>query len=509
MALLKKLVGGGSKEKDLVIGAPQHFEKKTQETLDSLPQDLRKMLSISGINDDQRKKYPTQTVRALQVHAAIAEGLADAPARPTRSHKAQQARRDALAKAKSDKAMSNSAGARSPVVSRPPMSPRSASLPQMNDNEMPLEELVGSVLSEVDVQARYSGLSATPPLRSEAAMHGPESVRVRRVAVPAHAAGKAQLRSDLLVVQALGSHPHLAEYRTSYLVRNGTDETLWIVSDPVDGEPLSDILEDQGGSLGMGVIATILKAVLQLLEHVHSHDLVLQDLRVGGLFITADGSVQLVDMLPRPPGCFAYWLPPEAIITNQISAKGDIWSLGILAMELLEGKVPHSDITPAKAYLIIATEGRPPLRMPIATSDQKLLKDFIEKWCVCFKKNNNNNTGTNSFFCSTSKEPTDRASLKDLMAHPFLKLANNTADEMARLVRQLRGSRPERRPSAPARRVIQIEEWPTALLPVVAADLNVASQSSSVRDAIATASVQQVCASRIRDVLYSRWIVCV
>lgn len=340
--MFKKFLGGSpAKEKEFAIGAPQNFEKKTQETLEALPEDLRNLLLLSGINDQQQQKFPTQTMRALQVHAAMTEGNSDAPARPTRSAKAQAARREAMMKARSDKALvvAQTTAPRQPLSPRSspaPLSPRSASMPSLNDGDMPLEDLVNSVLTEAEAAARYPGLSAAPGPRSELIKAKDEAVRVRRVGVAAHAAGRANIRSDLLVVQALGAHANIAEYRTSHLVRSGTGspESLWIVSEPIDGEPLMEVLEDQGGLLGMGVIAAILKAALLVLEHVHARDLVLQDLRVGGFYIAIDGSVKLLDVLPRPPGCFAYWLAPEAIVTNQLAAKGDIWSVGVLAVRL-------------------------------------------------------------------------------------------------------------------------------------------------------------------------------
>ena len=64
---------------------------------------------------------------------------------------------------------------------------------------------------------------------------------------------------------------------------------------------------------------------------------------------------------------------------------------------------------------------------------------------------------------------------------------------MARLVRQLRGARGERSPSLTRKpTVIQLDEWPAALLQTVAIDLSVAPQSKAVKEATATATPAQV-----------------
>lgn len=95
--------------------------------------------------------------------------------------------------------------------------------------------------------------------------------------------------------------------------------------------------------------------------------------------------------------------------------------------------------------------------------------------------------------CSTAKDPEARPAPRDLLAHPFLKLATPAATtEMSRLVRQLRGARGSGGAATKSAPAVVIDEWPQALLQAVAADLGVVSQPRSVKEAVPNASIDKV-----------------
>nr|XP_054497672.1 serine/threonine-protein kinase PAK 3-like [Agelaius phoeniceus] len=224
--------------------------------------------------------------------------------------------------------------------------------------------------------------------------------------MPLRRRSKKELVVNEIQIMKENRHPNIVNYIDSYLV----NEDLWLVMEYVDGGTLTSVLVRV--LMEEGMIAAISKECLKALDFLHSKNVIHRDVKSDNILLGMDGSVKLTDfglcaqLTPeRSTRCTMlgspYWVAPEIVKRKEYDTQVDIWALGIVAIEMLEGEPPYFKESPIQAQRLIARNRYPPLRMPSKMSI--LFHAFLHS---CLDTN-----------------PSIRWTARELLQHPFLRTA--------------------------------------------------------------------------------------
>lgn len=167
---------------------------------------------------------------------------------------------------------------------------------------------------------------------------------------------------------AMLSHPNIAA-----VYDYGEDAgASWLVMELVEGEPLSQIIKEEGSLPSRRVSAIMAQAALAL-QAAHDARVIHRDVKPANILIRNDGQVKLTDFgIARATDAApitrtgevmgtAQYISPEQATGKPAGPGSDLYSLGVVGHEMLTGKRPFDEGSPVATAMAHIHNPPPPL----------------------------------------------------------------------------------------------------------------------------------------------------
>ncbi|XP_056370510.1 serine/threonine-protein kinase PAK 3-like [Oenanthe melanoleuca] len=291
-----------------------------------------------------------------------------------------------------------------PLLHRRPARQRAARQPQRRE-EQSLKSLRGIVSLGQPMQ-RYTAFEELGRGGFGAVYKALDASTGQQVAIKKillHGKRSEELAATEILAMRDNRNANIVTYLDSYLVHG----ELWLAMELMDGGTLSDVL--RAVYLEEGQVGAVCRECLQGLHFLHSHQVIHRDVKSSNVLVGMDGSVKLADfglcaqLSPErskrssrvgTPG----WMAPEVVRGEAYGPKVDIWSLGIMGLEMVQGEAPFQREARLRVGELIERNGPPQLQNPRHHS--ALLRLFLS--------------------CCLQADEDGHWSAQELLEHPFV-----------------------------------------------------------------------------------------
>ncbi|KAK7473793.1 hypothetical protein BaRGS_00034961 [Batillaria attramentaria] len=271
-----------------------------------------------------------------------------------------------------------------------------------------LDKLLLTLSSEGDPSDKYDydtakklGAGATGTVVQATTKGKSDAVAIKIISLNKPLKEKEMIITEIEVMKKL-NHANIVNFLDCYVTEPGSE--MWVVMEYLDGGPLSDIV--MNFVMREDLIARVSKECLQAIDYLHRQRIIHRDIKSDNVLLGKDGTVKLIDF------GFCAQLKNDKAKKNTVlgtlqsyGKKIDIWSFGIMVIEMLEGKPPYCGefayARPCRVYYKICTKGKPDIKEKDKLSRE--LQHFLDLCLVV--------------------DPKKRASASELVGHEFLEKA--------------------------------------------------------------------------------------
>jgi serine/threonine protein kinase len=222
-------------------------------------------------------------------------------------------------------------------------------------------ELLWSNLGETSIVRLMRRATALPSTKGKL-------VVIKSVKKNKRPSAQEHLIGEVDVLRKLASHPNILELQGCFTDSAEPDFTHLILNYEERGDLFNEL--SLKGPLEFSMAQDFFRGICKGLAHMHSHNIVHQDLSLENVLIGAGGHVVLADFglaafqgskRPECKGCGkAFYMSPEMVQQNYPVAafSTDVWSAGICLFSMIAGTVPFSQADPGDAAFSLIASGK-------------------------------------------------------------------------------------------------------------------------------------------------------
>jgi predicted Ser/Thr protein kinase len=163
--------------------------------------------------------------------------------------------------------------------------------------------------------------------------------------------------------------------------------TVFIIMERLTGTPLNELLRS-AFKLPPKRVVNFISQIAQGLDYAHQHGIVHQDIKPANVIILPNDKLKILDFgLACPVGSenflvgTPHYMSPEQVQCLPVDQRSDIYSLGLVAFEMLTGRRPFEHKDQFRA-MEMRTEREIPDPIELIPDISGPLRDFILKACA-------------------------------------------------------------------------------------------------------------------------------
>ncbi|KAM3829867.1 mitogen-activated protein kinase kinase kinase kinase 1 isoform 3-T3 [Vipera latastei] len=222
------------------------------------------------------------------------------------------------------------------------------------------------------------------------------------------------IQQEIVMVKSC-KHQNIIAYYGSYI----RFKKLWICMEFCAGGSLQDIYQVMG-ALSELQIAYVCRETLQGLSYLHNQGKIHRDIKGANILLNDQGEVKLADfgISAQLSATFArrmsfigtpYWMAPEVAaveLKGGYNERCDVWSVGIMAIELAELQPPMFDMHPLRVLVLMTKSGYQPPKLKEKARWSPAFHNFVK--------------------VTLTKSPRKRPSASKMLTHQFVTQAGLT-----------------------------------------------------------------------------------